>query len=77
MALLNVVDWKYLGLLDYPDVVKHPMDLGTVIKRIESDAYSSREEIASDVRLVWSNCKTYNREGSEVRFPFPLALTMK
>ena len=25
------------------------------------------QEIASDVRLVWSNCKLYNRDGSEVR----------
>jgi len=24
------VDWKNLGLLDYPSIVKHPMDLGTI-----------------------------------------------
>jgi len=24
------VDYKALKILDYPDIVKHPMDLGTV-----------------------------------------------
>jgi len=31
------VDWKGLGLNDYPKVVKHPMDLGTVKARAASD----------------------------------------
>jgi hypothetical protein len=26
----DVVDWEALELLDYPEIVKHPMDLGTL-----------------------------------------------
>ncbi len=30
------VDWKGLGLTDYPKIIKKPMDLGTIKKKIES-----------------------------------------
>ena len=60
------VDWKSLGLLDYPEIVQKPMDLGTIKKKIENDDYNTVEDIATDIRLVWSNCMLYNRDGSEV-----------
>ena len=28
------------------------------------------QDIANDIRLVWSNCMLYNRDGSEVNNPF-------
>ena len=62
------VDWKGMGLTDYPEIVKKPMDLGTVKKKIENDEYETMEEIALDIRLVWTNCMLYNRDGSEVCF---------
>lgn len=66
-AFREPVDWKGLGLLDYPEVVKKPMDLGTVKSKMESNQYTTVEEVATDVRLVWSNCMLYNRDGSEVK----------
>jgi hypothetical protein len=60
------VDWKGLQLLDYPEVVKKPMDLGTIKKRLEENYYTKVEDVAADIRLVWSNCMLYNRDGSEV-----------
>ena len=62
------VDHVGLGLDDYPLIVTKPMDLGTVKKKIENDEYNTVEDIAADIRLVWSNCMLYNRDGSEVRF---------
>lgn len=59
------VDWKGLGLYDYPQIVKKPMDLGQIKRKIEKEQYSSLHEAAEDVRLVWSNCKTYNADGSD------------
>jgi hypothetical protein len=59
------VDWKGLGLLDYKDIVANPMDLGTIKKNIENNFYKTLEDAANDVRLVWTNCMLYNRDGSE------------
>lgn len=66
-AFREPVDWKGLGLLDYPQIIKHPMDLGTIKSKLESNQYENVEQAAADIRLVWSNCMLYNRDGSEVR----------
>mmetsp|Transcript_12674 Transcript_12674/g.20416 ORF Transcript_12674/g.20416 Transcript_12674/m.20416 type:complete len:219 (+) Transcript_12674:46-702(+) len=59
------VDWKAMGLFDYPRIIKKPMDLGTVKKKIADRTYKSIPEAADDVRLVWTNCMTYNADGSD------------
>eukprot|EP00607_Mallomonas_marina_P004145 CAMPEP_0182425486 /NCGR_PEP_ID=MMETSP1167-20130531/11931_1 /TAXON_ID=2988 /ORGANISM="Mallomonas Sp, Strain CCMP3275" /LENGTH=230 /DNA_ID=CAMNT_0024606255 /DNA_START=128 /DNA_END=820 /DNA_ORIENTATION=+ len=61
----EAVDWRGLGLVDYPTIIKHPMDLGTIKTKLESNSYSCIEEVAADMRLVWTNCMTYNQDGSE------------
>lgn len=57
------VDWVGLGLTDYLDVIKRPMDLGTVRKQLEQGVYSTPHECAADVRLIWDNCRLYNPGG--------------
>lgn len=59
------VDWKAMGLFDYPTLIKKPMDLGTVKRNINSRKYNSIPEAAEDMRLVWTNCMTYNQDGSD------------
>eukprot|EP00934_Nitzschia_sp_Nitz4_P009288 Nitzschia sp. Nitz4//scaffold5_size260463//251124//251957//NITZ4_001033-RA/size260463-augustus-gene-0.112-mRNA-1//-1//CDS//3329555493//9278//frame0 len=59
------VDWKAMGLFDYPQIIKKPMDLGTVKKKIAARKYSTLQEAADDVRQVWTNCMTYNADGSD------------
>lgn len=59
------VDWKGLELFDYPKIVKKPMDLGTVKRKMERGQYETIEECAADIRLIWTNCKTYNADGSD------------
>lgn len=63
---LEPVDWKAFGLLDYPDVIKNPMDLGTIEKRLMGGEYSSPSKFAADIRLIWQNAQTYNRADSEI-----------
>ena len=41
------------------------MDLGTIKKKLEKGKYNSASDAASDVRLVWKNCMTYNADGSD------------
>ncbi|KAJ1430212.1 Bromodomain-containing protein [Ochromonadaceae sp. CCMP2298] len=64
-AFREPVDWKGMGLPDYPEIIKHPMDLGTVKKGMESLQYETLDNVAADIRLVWRNCMIYNRDGSE------------
>jgi len=63
---LEPVDWKGLGLRDYPQIIKYPMDLGTMGTKLSGNQYSSFADFESDFNLVVSNCKTYNAEGSDV-----------
>lgn len=53
-------------LPDYLTVVKTPMDLGTVKRKIDSVAYDDAEDFAADVRLVFDNCAQYNHVDTEV-----------
>jgi hypothetical protein len=41
------------------------MDLGTVKKNITAKSYPTIHAAAEDVRLVWTNCMTYNADGSD------------
>lgn len=65
-AFREKVDWESLGLVDYPDIVKQPMDLGTVKVNLEQGKYETAEDAAADIRLIWTNCMLYNSSGSEV-----------
>ena len=47
------VEWKKMGLTDYPKLIKEPMDLGTVAERVTKLYYARLELFVNDVRLVW------------------------
>jgi len=63
---LEPVDWQLYGLNDYPEVIQHPMDLGTIQNKLEDGKYKDASAFASDVRLVWDNCMKYNRPDSDL-----------
>lgn len=58
---VNVIEYH-----DYLDIIKHPMDLGTIKARLSQNWYKSPKEFAEDIRLVFSNAKTYNPRGQDV-----------
>ena len=60
------VDWEYYGLTDYPLIIKQPMDLGTVKRKLNEGTYGDKEEFIRDVNLVWFNAQTYNQDGSDI-----------
>ncbi|GMI76821.1 global transcription factor group E8 [Hibiscus trionum] len=60
------VDIVKLNIPDYFNVIKHPMDLGTVKKKIASSEYASPLEFHDDVKLTFSNAMTYNPPGNDV-----------
>ena len=63
---LEPVDYIGLNILDYPKIIKHPMDLGTVKKNLLEHKYTNFMELLDDVNLIWSNCRTYNLPGSDI-----------
>lgn len=60
------VDVEGLGLLNYFDIVKKPMDLGTIKERLFAVAYGTRAEAADDIRLVFSNAMLFNPPSNPV-----------
>jgi Bromodomain len=65
-AFLEPVDWKSLGLNDYPMVIKRPMDLKTVTNKLKKNEYKKADDFFDDINLIWNNCQTYNEEESEL-----------
>ncbi|XP_076615026.1 bromodomain-containing protein 3-like isoform X2 [Chaetodon auriga] len=54
------VDAQALQLHDYHDIIKFPMDLSTVKKKMDGREYLDAQAFAADVRLIFSNCYKYN-----------------
>lgn len=47
-------------LPDYFEIIQHPMDFGTVRKKLDVGAYASLEQFEKDVFLICSNAMEYN-----------------
>ncbi|KAK9884638.1 hypothetical protein WA026_007476 [Henosepilachna vigintioctopunctata] len=60
------VDAELLGLHDYHQIIKKPMDLGTVKQKMDNREYRTAQEFAGDVRLIFTNCYKYNPEDHDV-----------
>ena len=60
------VDVEALGLHDYFDVIKRPMDLGTIKSKLDGGKYLTAEGFAADMRLMFQNCYTYNPPDHDV-----------
>lgn len=43
-------------------VIRHPMDLGTVMKKLKGHQYKSKKEFVEDLNLIWANCLAYNAD---------------
>lgn len=47
---------------DYFNVIKTPMDIGTMIKKLKQYAYKSKKDFVDDLSLIWTNCLRYNQD---------------
>ncbi|KAL9624575.1 MAG: hypothetical protein Q9160_001239 [Pyrenula sp. 1 TL-2023] len=45
---------------DYYAIIKQPMDLGTMTKKLKQTSYKSKKEFVDDLNLIWGNCLRYN-----------------
>lgn len=53
-----------LGIPDYFDIIKHPMDFSTIKKKLFNFQYTNCKEFCMDMDLVFDNCITYNGDKS-------------
>ena len=44
----------------YSATIRSPMDLGTVLDKVDRGIYTSLESFTRDIELVFSNCIQYN-----------------
>ena len=54
------VDHIALKLTDYAKIIKSPMDMGTIKKKLESDQYAEYKDVYSDLKQMFDNCYLYN-----------------
>ncbi len=60
------VDAIKLNIPDYHKIIKHPMDFGTIKKRLENNYYWSAKECIKDFNTVFTNCYVYNKAGEDI-----------
>lgn len=46
---------------DYYTIIKTPMDMGTIKKRLENSYYLNAQECIQDFNTMFTNCYIYNK----------------
>ncbi|OXU30225.1 hypothetical protein TSAR_013142 [Trichomalopsis sarcophagae] len=50
----------------YKKIIKTPMDLSTIKKKLQDCVYKSRDDFCADVRQMFINCEVFNEDDSPV-----------
>ena len=60
------VDPNALGIPDYFEIIKKPMDMSGIKRKLDTGAYTDPWEYINDVFLMFENAWVYNRKTSRV-----------
>lgn len=68
------ISWPFLEPVDpvtmdcpnYFEIIKNPMDLSTIQNKLLNGDYETAGDFEKDIRLMFSNCFTFNPEGTAV-----------
>ncbi|KAH8236057.1 hypothetical protein KR038_011752 [Drosophila bunnanda] len=58
------VDAKQFGMIHYHEVIKRPMDLGTIKKRLNNNYYRNGDQAIQDFKLIYANCFRFYKKGT-------------
>lgn len=62
---------------NYHEIIKKSMDLNTVLRKLKTFQYNSKQEFVDDIMLIWKNCLTYNSEPSHYLRGHAIAMQKK
>jgi hypothetical protein len=60
------VDPIELGIPDYLQIIKNPMDFSTIKRKLSNNLYTNFKQFTEDIGLVFDNCYMYNGANSSV-----------
>lgn len=66
LVSLVPVDWQKMDLPNYPKIVKKPMDLSTIRKKLDNGEYEGPQNFYEDFKLMIRNCFNFNPTGTPV-----------
>jgi hypothetical protein len=59
----------------YAELIATPMELSSVSKKLDLDGYAHVAELVADVRLVWANALTFNKDPKDAVHQAALAMS--
>lgn len=66
IAFLRPVDHIAMNIPTYPDIVKQPMDLGTMDAKLKEGKYTCVKDFTDDFELIISNVRRFNGDSHAV-----------
>lgn len=63
---LDPVDHILLGIPNYFEIIRNPMDLSSVEAKLKGNKYKSPFQFLRDIELIWSNAFLFNAPDSDV-----------
>ena len=69
MSEVHVLNWscdEFVFSKDYFDIIKKPMDLSTIKRKLDTGQYQDPWQYVDDVWLMFDNAWLYNRKTSRV-----------
>jgi len=65
-AFVNPVDHVALNIPSYPEIIKNPMDLSTMEKKLKEEQYANVQEFANDFDQIIANARAFNGDNHPV-----------
>ena len=62
-SYIDLISGVNMTSKDYFTVIKHPMDLSTIRKKLDDRVYQNGQECLDDFTLMFNNCYTFNNPG--------------
>lgn len=60
VPFIHPVDYIKLNVPDYPYIIKRPIDLTTIDKKLKNHDYNHVNQFVDDIRLLFNNCYKFN-----------------